>query len=96
MCDSDILKFNSFNGWIAAGVMTKLVVARGQQIRSEGNNNEVMKQLTILHIKSWEEEIFEDAHDELYESPAEPSPTNSCEEQVSWTVDTYFIKTFQV
>lgn len=59
MSDSDILKFNSFNALIAAGVMTKLVVARVQGIRSEGNNNEVMKQLTILHIKSWEEETFE-------------------------------------
>ena len=47
-------------------------------------------------LEDEEEEIFEDAHDELYESPAEPSPPNSCEEQVSWTVDTYFIKTFQV
>jgi len=65
MTDCDILKFNAFNAWIAAGNMTKLVVARGQQARMIGNKNEVVKQLTIRHIKCWEQDCFEPIYSEL-------------------------------
>ena len=65
MTDCDILKFNAFNAWIAAGNMTKLVVARGQQARMIGNKNEVVKQLTIRHIQQWEQHCFEPIYSEL-------------------------------
>lgn len=66
MSDCEILKFNVFMAWIAAGVMTKLVAARGQQARWEGNENEALKQnenealkqLTILHLHGWETNLF--------------------------------------
>jgi hypothetical protein len=64
MTDCDILKFNAFNAWIAAGNMTKLVVAR-QQARMIGNENEATKQLTIRHIQQWEQYCFEPIYSKL-------------------------------
>ena len=63
MTDCDILKFNAFNAWIAAGVMAKLVVARGQQARMI--KDETTKQLTIRHIIKWEQDFFEPINSDL-------------------------------